>query len=354
MKNLRMKAALSSKHAFVPMWLRPWDGPELVAEWGRYLNGDGLKRSLACFLDGRMRVFLNKFYAALESDLTNGSWEGLATLKKSGWGAENAAAKVVEKKIELGNDCFKDVHKRFWYEGEEYKSSFLSEAYKKEMQLIIRNPMGAATRAVLDGVSGGACSVYRITRTIKSCVDNAKKRMSDIKVSLEDVADSTVASAFEKFVQSADCAKGSLEKEVELYNRIASFVSKSESGFIWKDNPEIPVSQCVDELDAIEDALRQFIVEVSGAAANFIRRELEFDTDVVENGQTTKETAVAYLCNERMPRNASIPLCVAFVQSIEKKVEDSRRNIARSRMDGKFTFPAYWSSLPGSVSVVNK
>ena len=360
-RYLRMKAALSSKHAFVPMWLRPWDGPELVAEWGRYLNGDGLKRSLACFLDGRMRALLNKFYAALESDLTNGSWEGLATLK-SDWGIDGSVAMVESHKpeIELKNKYFTNVHKRFWYDTEEYKQTILSSEYREAMQKLfvrnpidaVRNPVDVVTRAALGSTAYGIYSACRACAHIKDLIDSNEKRQNEIKVSLSDVADNSVGTAFVKFLKFADCARSSLEKEAELYNRIANFVSKSESGWIWKDNPEIPVFQCADEIEAIEDALRQFIVEVSGAAANFIRRELEFDTDVVENGQTTKETAVAYLCNERMPRNASIPLCVAFVQSIEKKVEDSRCNIARSRMGGKFTFPAYWSSLPGGVGAL--
>lgn len=292
-RYLRMKVALSSKHAFVPMWLRPWDASELATEWGRYLSGEGLKRSLACFLDGRMRILLHKFYAALESDIANGTWQGLATLK-SDWG--NAEAKVVVKgskpEIELGNACFKNVHKRFWYESEECKSSLLPE----------------------------------------------------------DMASATVAAAFKKFATSADCAKGRIEKEAELYNRIANFVSKSESGWMmWKHNPDIPVSQCADEIEAIENALRRFIAEASGTAAGLIKRELEFDSGAGKSGESSKETAVAYLYDEKMPRNPSTPLCVAFVQSIEKKVEDLRLNIARSRMDGRFTFPAYWASLPNGV-----
>ncbi len=352
-RYLRMKAALSSKHAFVPMWLRTWDEHELGIEWERYLKGDGLKRSLACFLDGRMRTLLSGFYSALEMGRSMGSWKGLAAIK-SDWGDDDTVAKVVVKnnkpEIELENKCFEDVHKRFWYDSSEYKSSFLSEAYKNAMQTIIRNPIGAVTRAALDGGPNNVYSVCGISRDVKSCAkDAAAKCQSDIKVSLEDMANFTVACAFEKFVKFADCAKGSLEREAILYNRIANFVFKSESGWIWKDNPEIPIAQCSDEIDAIEGALRQFIAEVSEATANFIRRELEFETDTEGNGKTTKETAVAYLCNERIPRDASIPLCVAFVQSIEKKVEESQRIIAQSRIDGKFTFPAYWSSLPDGV-----
>ncbi|MBQ3290253.1 MAG: hypothetical protein IJH50_12710 [Kiritimatiellae bacterium] len=366
-RYLRMKAALSSKHAFVPMWLRPWDGPELATEWGRYLNGDGLKRSLACFLDGRMRTLLKKFYAALESDLTNGSWKGLATLK-SDWGDDDPVAKVITKndkpEIELKNKSFEEVHMRFWYDGSEYKSSLLSDAYKNQMQLIVRNPLGAATHAVLDGATCGAYSAYRMCRYIKERIDKSKERQMEIKVSLEDLVDFEVASAIKDLLEHtkkadafADCARESFrecfEREATLYNRIANFVYKSESGWIWKDNPEIPVSQYDDEIDLIEEALRKFIVAASGMVADIIISELEFDAHAGEkNEQSAEKTATTYFCAERMPKNISIPLCVAFVQSIEKKVEDSRCNIARSRMGGKFTFPAYWSSLPGGVGAL--
>jgi hypothetical protein len=178
---------------------------------------------------------------------------------------------------------------------------------------------------------------------------------------LEDLANFTVASAFEKLAKYAkqpdtfaDCVRESFDEcfrlEAMLYNRIAKFVYKSESGWIFKDNPEIPVSQYADEIKAVEDALQQFIVVVSGMAADFVVSELDFSTNAGENVHSSMETAAAYLCDERMPKNASIPLCVAFVKSIEKKIEDSRRNIAQSRMDGKFTFPLYWSSLPNGVS----
>lgn len=364
-RYLRMKAALASKHAFVPMWLRPWDEQELEMEWGQYLNGDGLKRSLACFLDGRMRLLLAKFYAALDEDLSNGSWKGLATLK-SDWGDDDTVATVIVKnsvlEMELENKSFEGVHKRFWYDSSEYKSSFLSEAYKDEMQLLIRDPIGAVKRSVLNEATYGAYSAYRVSRYIKGRADESQKMQSDIKVSLDDMVNFIVANAFEKFAKYAKnpdtfaaCARESFEEcfkcEAELYNRIANFVYKSESGWILKDNPEIPVSKYADEIDAIEDALRQFIIVASGIAADIISSELEIDTSLDGDGQTSKGTAVAYLCDERMPKNASIPMCVAFVQSIENKVEDLRRNIAKSRMDGKFTFPAYWSSLPCGVGV---
>ena len=352
----RMKVALLSRHAFVPMWLRPWDAQEMGCEWRKYLNGEGLKRSIACFLDGRMRMLLDKFYSALEMDLFAGGWKELAALKDDNWGNDGAVATVdftKDKKPELNvtNKCFREVHLRFWYDADEYRNTILSDLYSEELHKIIRNP-------ALGMIESGVYGAYRVCKFVKGRLDADKKCETEIRISLDDIANYIVCMAFKKFIKFGDCAKAAFEREAELYNQIAKFVHKSESGFfIFKNNPEIPVAQYADEIQKIEDALRKFVVAVTESVASFITRELEFVTDPdesfvtdpVDSLQSTRDIAVDYLCNNYVPQNAPIPLCVAFVQSIEKKVEDSRRNIAQGRMDGKFTFPPYWSSLPGGV-----
>lgn len=353
----RMKVALQSKHAFVPMWLRPWDERELGIEWGKYLKGDGLKRSIACFLDGRMRILLDKFYSALEMDLSDGGWKGLASLKDD-WGEEGEAATVgfaKDKKsgLNVSNDCFKDVHMRFWYDAEEYRNTFLSKLYKEELQKIIRSPIEAATCTALGTTVYGMYHAYRVCKYANGQVRADKKRKAEIKVSLDDVVNYIVGTAFQKFIACADCAKSAHEREAELYNRIANFVYKSESGLIWKDNPEIPVSQCADEIKAIEDALRQFVIAVTEPVASFVVRELEFATatdnvgltDPVDSLQSTRDVAAAYLCNNPMPKNAPMPMCVAFVRSVEEKVSEMQRLIAKKHISGKFNYPPYWSAI---------
>lgn len=366
-RYLRMKAALVSKHAFVPMWLRPWDEKELELEWNKYLNGDGLKRAIACFLDGRIRILLDSFYSALEMDLSEGGWKGLAALKDD-WGKDGEVANVVFTKnnnpeINVTNESFKDVHLRFWYNADEYKNTFLSDLYKNELQKIIRNPLEAAKCVALGPTIYGMYHACRACKYVKGQVDADKKRKAEIKVSLDDVANSTVGTAFENFIKAVDGdpktnpdakidherMKIALEKEAELYNRIANFVCKSESGWIWKDNPEIPVSQCADELQAIEDALRKFVVAVTVPVARFIAKGLGFATDA-DHCERSVKVAAGYLCNDRMPKTAPIPLCVAFVQSVEEKVDEMRRLIAKKQVSRKFNYPPYWSAI-GSVAI---
>ena len=367
-RYMRMKVALLSKHTFVPIWLRPWDAQELGVEWGKYLNGDGLKRSIACFLDGRMRILLGKFYAALDADIANGGWKCLAALNKELGNDKPVAQMIIEKdkpELKLENDFWRDVHRRFWYYSSEYKSSYLSDAYKNTMRQIMRDPLSAVKRGVkrtvLNTITYGAYDAYQVIKYIKGQDEKSEKTKSEIKVSLEDLVNFTVASAFEKLAEYAKgpgtfagCARESFEEcfklEAALYNRIANFVDKSESGWFFKDNPEIPVSQYADEIEEIEDALRQFIVVASVVAADTIVSELDFGKNAGGDGDSSMRTAVAYICDVTMPKNAAIPLCVAFVQSIEKKVADLRIEIAQGRLDGKFTFPAYWSSLPDGVA----
>ena len=366
-RYMRMKVALLSKHAFVPIWLRPWDDQELGVEWDRYLNGDGLRRSIACFLDGRMRMLLGKFYTALDADIANGGWKCLAALNQELGNDKPVARMIMEKdkpELKLENDFWRDVHRRFWYDSSEYKSSFLSDAYKIVMRQIMRDPLSAVKRGVkrtaLNAITYHAYDAFQGIQYIRGQDEKSEKTKYEIKVSLEDLVNFTVASAFKRLAEYAKwpgtfagCARESFEEcfklEAALYNRIANFVDKSESGWLFKDNPEIPVSQYTDEIDEIEAALRQFIVVASAMAADAVVSELDFLKNDGGDGDSSMRTAVAYICDETMPKNAAIPLCVEFVQSIEKKVADLRIGIAQSRLDGKFTFPAYWSTLPGGV-----
>ena len=106
------------------------------------------------------------------------------------------------------------------------------------------------------------------------------------------------------------------------------------------------MSQCADEIHAIEDSLRQFVVAVTESAASFIALELADDNKDPDNMlPSTIKIAADYLCNNCMPKNAPIPLCVAFVHSVEEKVEEIRRLIAKKHVSGKFNYPPYWSSI---------
>lgn len=349
----RMKVALQSKHAFVPMWLRPWDEQELRGEWLDYLEGDGLKRSIACFLDGRIRLLLKDFYCAIKNDLEEGGWNALKELKVKKWNEANYEIKVSKapssSHIDFKSDSpFCSVHRDFWYATEKYIDTFFSEAYKSCVDFMFHPTKHPLMRLVPNGLG----IVYSSCCATSIKIQNEKEQVgATLKIMSSDIAHYIIGKALSDLAKGPDIVEPSLPEclkaEMELYRRIAGIVDKSESGWwVFANSPDVPLLKSDDEISEVESYLRSFVMTVAESIVPHIKDEIGF---YGANGQYLQKSAIDYLCEETMPKGAPVPVCVAFVKSIEEKSEEFRQLISRYHTGNNFVYPPYWSSLPGGV-----
>lgn len=321
-----LKSCMESRHPFVYRWMNPWDGKELADDWEKYIRGDGLKRSVAFYLDGRIRIILSEFFMALQSDRANQEYSALKQLKSDNWGSkvENDSAK---KTLKFSGVELEDMHKKLWYVDNK------DEIARREAGKKARNAemIGGFIGGMAVGLAASHAAKYLYVRGTRG---NAEKKMQG------EVLDEVLKQCLCKDVETTRETDVSRSAEKTLFDAIAELVNPAYDRHfytLWIKRHEsgTAISELDAEILALESAVQDFVKAQAEIVVSWAKFALALD----------KETSnyllgnVRYITGEEM----ATPKLLVFISMLEEQAEVLRKAIADSGMMGeRFHTPNYY------------
>lgn len=320
---------VANKHPFPYRWIEPFGKDEFEKFWGRF-EKNGLKRLLANYLDGRIRLIYSDFFQTVVAAQGEENWSSVfEVLSKAGW---NRSAKYEGSEIKYEEDDPKQL----------LSSEILFESAQDSIDLakslkvkgVTKLLLGCAAPTSIAAIKLAAGAVH-LQRTWQQ-FDQIAKRWLNQKVE---------GDAFIKVFSETFGRKLKNEREVQaklcaMINEIAKFVGNAKtSKFIF-------FSACSESFD--KEVVECLLGDIEKKLHDFVSLQASLACDALQSAVLEWEQLVYQgSCGELGIQGAQGGIKIGFVGWLEEQAEGMKNSIRKMGFAGAdFEYPKYRFETP--------
>ena len=318
---------VANKHPFPYRWIEPFSDAEVAEFWERFEKKD-LRRLLANYLDGRIRLIYSEFFQTVAAARGEENWKLIFdVLHNAGW---NKASKYENNKKEIK------------YESEEDPKKLLS------LKILFKDAQGAvdlvkslkikgAAKLLLDSAGPTAIATVKLVagavrlRRALQHVDHILQHGFRARIA----DDAWITEFGEDFSRNLEADEIVLSRMCEMNNEIAKFVGNAETSrliFFSACSEAFDKGEVECLLEGVETKLREFVGAQANVACKVFAEKV--DVDKVKRAQEAQD--------EHEIRVAQDALKIRFACWLEEQAEEMKILIRKMEFAGAdFEYPKY-------------